>query len=344
MRAFSLLCLVMLVASPVWAQSVTARNQYKFARTFAERGDWKRGLEEIEKAIKADAHFADAVYLRGLCHFGLEQYPEAEKDFKQTIEWEPDFFPAWQQLGNLYLVTEQFDQAEKHFKSMMMVPRGSPVAHYCLGVLAYARKDLVKAEKEWKEALIGDPKMARARNNLGTLHLMGGRPEQALIEFREANDLEKENPLYLVNLAWALADSQQVGMARLRLKEAQEEANERHDIGFTAAALGAYLDKDYEKTVKLSDLALKENKELVQAALLKARALEALDKKSDARLVYEEILKSDPNIVEAEKALERLPKPEPEKAPETDETPEPDEVEEPAQSTDPTPAQTPQEK
>ncbi|MCA9790316.1 MAG: tetratricopeptide repeat protein [Candidatus Eremiobacteraeota bacterium] len=343
MRALSVVLLTMLLVAPVWAQSVTARNQYKFARTFAERGDWKRALEEIDKAIKEDPHFADAVYLRALCHFGLEQYPEAEKDFKQTIEWNPDFFPAWQQLGNLYLATEQYDQAEKHFKSMMMVPRGAPVAHYCLGVLAYVRKDLSKAEKEWAEAVAADPKMARAHNNLGTLHLMSGRPQQALREFREANDLEKENPLYLVNLAWALADNDQPGMARLRLKEAQEEANERHDVGFTAAALVAYLDKDYEKVVKLSDLALQENKELVQAALLKARALEALDKKSEARLVYEEVLKSDPNIGEAEKALERLPKPEPEKTPETEEAPQTDETPAP-EPVEPAPSETPQEK
>ncbi len=306
LKRWLIACLVLGFLSPLWAQTVGARNQFKVARTFFEGGNAQRALEEVNKALALDPLYDDAVWLRGLIYYDLEQFDEAEQDFLQVLEWQPQFLQAHQRLGMLYLVTEQWERGEKHFQKMQLVPGGKGAAFYCLGVIAYAQKDLEKAEGCWKQAVAADPKAARSYNNLGILHLLAGRPYEALAQFRTAVQRDDKNPFYLLNLSWALLECHQEGLARTRLEESQELANLRHDVGFVAAATLAYLDHEDPKAIKLCELALEKNDDFIHAYLLKGRALERQGKKELARLVFAQALDKDPNVVEAAKAVERL--------------------------------------
>lgn len=301
------LIFIMLLSAAVAAQSVAARNQYKVARGFAEKGDWQRAVEFADKALQESPNYVDALYLRGLSHFGLEQYDKAEEDLKAVVTQEPQFFPAYQHLGNLYLVTERYDEAEQHFQKMLMVPKAAPTANYCLGVVAYAKQDLAAAERFWQEALKVDNKMGRARNNLAQLRILGGRFNEAVIEAKEAVRLDPGNALYSLNLGWAYAEGGKLEEARKHLTETQHKADARHDVGFAATAMLAMLDKDYEKVQKLCARAIETNPDLLHAYLLAARAYEKQENSVKARETWLKVKELDPNVAEADKALERLP-------------------------------------
>lgn len=311
MRGFwAALVLLCLVAPPLGAQTVSARNQFKFARSFAEDGNWERALEEVDKALAEEPNYLDATYLKALCLLGLDRYEDSEKEFLKVLDHDPQFFNAYLNLGQLYLETEAFDKAEATFGKMMMLKNGKPTALYALGVVAYARGEPAEAERHWRNAQAMQPPEARLHSNIGAALKAQGKDQPALSEFREAARLEPESPRYLFNLAWQLNDLGHKDLALAELKKAERFIGEDASLGFAVKSLGALLEGKAEDALKLARSAQEQRPDLAQAVLLEARALEALQKPAEAREVYRRALEEDPNLLEAAAALERLPAPE----------------------------------
>jgi tetratricopeptide (TPR) repeat protein len=310
MKAKALLLLLALGAPlAARAQSVTARNKFKIGRSMFEKGHYKEALSILDEALKEEPMFPDAQYVEGLCYIGLDDYVKARKKLEYCIGLDPSFLPAHERLGEIYLRQNDYVHAKTTFAEMAKVPHGGPAATYCLGVIAYAQKDLPGAEKQWNEALKLDPKMARARNNLGVLHQMKEQHQMALADFKGAAMLSPENPAYLLNEAFeylALGDKAQV---RILCDRIQHLSDHRVEVGFCSVALKDYADEQWAKCATFCDSALARDPDLTEALLLKARALQKQSKTEAARAAYEAALKSDPNLITASKALAAMKPP-----------------------------------
>jgi tetratricopeptide (TPR) repeat protein len=304
--------LLVLLGLPACSQPVGARNKYKIARGYFQRGEYAKAVEYFESTIQEDAGYLDAHYMLGLTYFGMENYPKAEEKLTYVIALDPQFVQAYQYLGQVYVAQKKFEAAKKHFHKMSTVPGGGPAAQYCLGVVAYQEKNLAAAEKFWVEAARLDPKDGRSRNNLGVLRSSEGKHGEALVQFQLASKLAPENPGYLVNEAAELIELQRLDQARAKLTRAGKLADTRHDVGFMAEAWLAKLDGKWDAVVNHCDSCLKRNPDYTQAWLLKAQALEHLKKPEEAVQAYTKALESDPNLKEAELSLARL-QPEPKK-------------------------------
>ena len=301
----------LLLTGFVWGQPVSAKNKYKLARSQAEKGEWKKAVDYCDQALKEAPNYLDAIYLRGLANFGLGNHDKAEKDLKVVVEEDPEFFEAFQQLGNLYLATGRFEDAEAHFQKMLMVPKGGPTARYCLGVVYYAQSDFEKAENNWREAIKMEPSMARAHHNLGVLLMLQDKPRLALASLRTAVNLDDTNLMYMFNLAWALHESKLKSQTLERLRKVMFAAGRTSDggaFGFAAKALESYVDGDFARARDHATAALNINPKFLQMILLKARLLEKADKKEEALKSYEEVLEIDANVKEAKEAVMRLQK------------------------------------
>jgi len=319
-RRLVLLCLMMLSCCGwLWAQPVGARNKYKIARGYFQRGDYPKAVEFFESTLKEDASYIDAHYMLGLTYLAMENYPKAEEKLNYVTALDPQFVQAYQYLGQAYVAQKKFEEAKKTFQKLHSVPGGGTAAQYCLGVVAYQEKNLSSAEKYWTEAARLDPKDARSRNNLGVLRSSEGKHGDALVQFQMASKLAPENPAYLLNEAMELVALNRLEQARKQLTRVSKLADQRHDVGFLAEAVTAKLDNKWEAVVNHCDSCLKRNADYTQAWLLKAQALEQLKKPSEAVQAYEEAIKSDPNLKEAEQALAKLkaalPSPSPSAAP-----------------------------
>lgn len=307
MRAYLLFFLLLLgLAWPAAGQPVGARNKYKIGRGFFQRGEYARAAESFESTIKEDASYLDAYYMLGLTYYAMKNYAKAEEKLNYVITFDPQFLQAYQYLGEVYVVQKKYDVAKKHFAKMAMVPGGGPAAQYCLGVVAYNEKNLATAEKCWTEAARLDPQDARSRNNLGVLRSSEGKHGEALVHFQLAAKLKPENPAYLLNETMEMVALNRNEQARKNLARVTKLADQRHDVGFLAEAVGARLDGKWEKVVNLCDSCLKRNADYTQAMVLKAQALEELKKPKEALEAYQAALESDPNLREVEAAVTRL--------------------------------------
>ena len=77
-----------------------------------------RNLEAITDLTKGiELKPTENKYLfRGNCHFELEEYDLAIKDYSSAIEINPEFYKAYYNRGYLYRRIDQFDNAEKDLK------------------------------------------------------------------------------------------------------------------------------------------------------------------------------------------------------------------------------------
>lgn len=310
MRVVVAALLLLVLATPVLAASVSAQQDYKQARVLATSGKWQEALEVLERVLADDAMYVDAVYLAGLCHMALEQYDRAEVRLKRTTELKPDFFPAWQYLARLYLATKQKQKARETLGAMGRLKGGAPESHYGFGVLAWMDQDLAAAEKEWREAIRLDPQMAKAHHNLGILYLEKMDRARALSDLQDAVRLAPDHPLYRYTLGALQLDMgrKTEGMQNLDRVRSQTD---RPDVANLALATQMLANGHPEQAEKAAARALEANSELTTAMVVRAKALEALNRLPEARELFERALADDPNLREARQALERIPPPTP---------------------------------
>lgn len=310
-RTFTLtLLLLACLFGSAQAQSIPALQDYKLGRVLASGGRWEEALVALERALKEDRDYPDALYLAGLCHANLEQYDRAIERLKRVTELRPEFFAAWGHLSRLHVIQKQYDQAGEVLGALGKVRGGAPESHYGFGVLAWAQNRLEVAETEWREAIRLSPGMAKAHHNLGILYREKQERARALSALQDAVRLDPESPLYRLSLGWLQVDmgNRVDGMANLDRVRSQTE---RPDLASLALAVQMLLHGHPEPAEKAAARALEANPELTLALVLRARALEALQRPSEARALYEQALEQDQTLGEARRALERIPAPEP---------------------------------
>ncbi len=338
--------LVCVSVLPLQAQTVTSVQDYKLARVLASGEHWAEALVPLERALKEDPDYPDALYLAGVCHLALKQYDKAEPRLKRVTELRPEFFTAWGYLAQMYVVQKQYDKARETLGALGKVKGGAPESHYGFGVLAWAEGHLDVAETEWREAIRLRPEMPKAHHNLGVLMRERGDRVRALSALRDAVRLDPENSLYRFNLGLEQMETGNKvdGMANLDRVRAQTE---RPDLANLALAVQMLLNNHPEQADKAASRAYQANPDLTAALVIRARALEALKRPEEARTLYEQALAEDSTLGEARRALQRIPapatSPEGPAGPQVSPSPEPAPVpqDQPAPEVAPTPSPAP---
>lgn len=303
--AVYIVALVMLLSAASWAQSVSGSQNYKLARTYASSGRYAEALTVLDQALKTDPGYADALYLAGICHLALDQYDKALPRLKKLTEVAPDFMSGWGLLTNVYVKLKQYDQATDTIASLAMAKGGKPESHYLAGVVAWLQGDLKKAEQDWRLAIGAKHDMAKAHHNLGILLQTKGDRVRALSSLSEAVRLAHDSALYRLNLGLLQLDmgNKIEGMANLDKVRSQAD---RQDLAMLALAHQMLYNSHPEQAERAATRAIEANKDLTDAYMVKAKALEALKKLPEAKACYERVMADDVNNLEAKKAVERL--------------------------------------
>ncbi|PKP56543.1 MAG: hypothetical protein CVT88_10080, partial [Candidatus Altiarchaeales archaeon HGW-Altiarchaeales-1] len=148
----------------------------KDAREFLNRGNLFYNLNEFEeaekeyrKAIRINPNYAGAHNNLGLLLQNLKRYKEAEKEYREAIRINPNLAGAHYNLGRLLQNLKRYEEAEKEYKEAIRINPNLADAHNNLGVLLQNLKRYEEAEKEYREAIRLNPDYAGAHNNLGVL-------------------------------------------------------------------------------------------------------------------------------------------------------------------------------
>jgi tetratricopeptide (TPR) repeat protein len=190
----------------------------------------KKTVKEFEKGIEAD-------------HKGKPD--EAAEHYQKALSFSPNFYPAHNNLGSVYLGKQNFDAAQAEFEAALKTNQNDVEAYFNLANVLLMTKRYPEAEREIDEGLQRRPDSAFGHFLQGLLYSRLGRDELAEKGLQSALQLDPKMPqayLQLVNLylqqkrtADAIAeleaylkvfpDSPLSARARESLKRLQTEAN-----------------------------------------------------------------------------------------------------------------------
>ncbi len=183
---------------------LTMRNgkNYKDETTF-----WAKGLETSPHSAKV--HFQMGAY------YQIEgRSAEAENEYKQAIELNPDMPDVHNNLGKLLIAKEQYDEAEKVLLTEIGI-KPNPVAYYNLATVYELKGNISEAKKYINKALEMNLNYADALVDLGILYAREKNFDKALDLCRQTLVADPENKLAYKNITL-------IYLAKKQLKEAKE--------------------------------------------------------------------------------------------------------------------------
>lgn len=297
-------------------------------------GEWQAELGEVDKALKSwlEAQRVGAqvsVIVERLERFSLAELNDWTKalicrakaiECVKTGRW-ADAFKYYQELleidgyvatateykeaGAIALNARVLDQAEKWLNiAQAELPEDIDVA-LNLGNVAQFRKQVVKAEEQYRRVLELNPEMPEAHNNLGVVLKNSDRPKEAEIHLREAIRLRETYAAAWNNLGLSLQLQGRLEEAELALRRGLELEPEDADLTMN---LGAVLGQQgrrseaetyYEKAARLAP---------DNAIVLCNLGVNAFEKKnySHAKECYEKAITADPKWMPARNNLAAL--------------------------------------
>lgn len=299
--------LIFMLAGPLFAQGVNARNLLKMARSSAEAKDWAKARDYANQALQEEGGYLDAYYMRAFAYRELGEKKKSEEDFREVIRRDPQFLPTYGALADMYMSDKEWDKAEKVFTDLGQQNDGAKWASYYRGVMAYMRGDLKKAESQWKDTLAKDVNFAQASHNLGALAMARGENPRALSLFLEALEKKPQNAMYRFHVAWAQEKLGQGAKAQEGLKAIMNENSDNQQFWLLARALDQILRGQSETALKVLDTVTKDYPSSLDGWVLKGRAAIAVGKLDLAREALTKAKELDPHFGEIDTLMAKLP-------------------------------------
>jgi tetratricopeptide (TPR) repeat protein len=163
----------------------------------------KKALKEYERGIDAErkghrdeaiAHYQSALKIApeyypahnnlGSLYLSKADFKSAEEQFQETVRLDQNDAQAYFNLGNVFLLKGQFTQAEAAVASGLQRRPDSAFGHFLHGCLDLRTGKLPEAEKDLRTALQLDATMWQAHLQLVSLYLQEQQRHQAITELQ----------------------------------------------------------------------------------------------------------------------------------------------------------------
>jgi Flp pilus assembly protein TadD len=125
-----------------------AVDLYEKALASAQKGDGKKAVEQLTKAIEIHPQFALALTELGVQHLKLGQPDKAAEALQSAVKIMPDEFSPRLNYGIALLNQKKFTEAEEQLRLALKKNDKAPTAHMYLGIVLISQKNLDEAEKE----------------------------------------------------------------------------------------------------------------------------------------------------------------------------------------------------
>jgi tetratricopeptide (TPR) repeat protein len=124
----------------------------------------KNAIQEYRRGLKAEKHGKGRA---------------AIKHYEKAIAIAPDFYPARNNLGCLYLSDGDFAAAQQEFERAIQSNRNAPEPYFNLAYIHLLKKDYAQAEQGTRQGLQRQPRSAFGQFVLGATLSRTGRQQEA---------------------------------------------------------------------------------------------------------------------------------------------------------------------
>ena len=158
--------------------------------------EYQKGLETEQKGKpdEAAAHYLDALKIApdyypahnnlGSIYLGRHDFKSAEEQFRDAVRLDQNDSQAYFNLGNLYLLTGRYPESESALASGLQRSPDSAFGHFLQGQLWSRTSRYLEAEKDLREALHLDPAMWQAHLQLVNIYLQQKQRDNAINELQ----------------------------------------------------------------------------------------------------------------------------------------------------------------
>jgi tetratricopeptide (TPR) repeat protein len=151
--------------------------------------------QSIDTLLAAYPRSARACQALAENYFVLRQMPEAEKQYQQALELQPDTPNLHLELGQVYAMTSRWPQAEQQFRAEVKLRPGNAEAAYRLGEALLQQGKSRESRKELERADRLQPQMPETLYAMGKAAALDGDAAASEKAWINLLGIEKEGPL-----------------------------------------------------------------------------------------------------------------------------------------------------
>ena len=170
-----------------------------------KNGDYKQAIQIFAPLLKAESADAPERYrltvLLGMSHYGLAEYAAAVPFLEQASKSDPQNLNLLLTLAHSCLLSSQFPCVLDAFHQMVALNADSAEADMLVGEALDEMKDRIGATREFRAAILANPKEPNVHFGLGYLLWMEGQTEEATQQFQAELDNDPEHLQAMLYLA-----------------------------------------------------------------------------------------------------------------------------------------------
>ena len=205
------------------------------ARLLGADRKFEEALVAANAALAADARVADAHYVSGTIHLGLNKLDDARKAFAEVLRLNPGNSPAQLQLSRLEFSQGRLDAAVEYAQQAVNSQPNNVDARLALAKAFIGRQDFGRAEAELVQLTASFPKVPAVHVQAGVLSLMRGNTAAARRSFERTLTLDRDNVEAIKGLVVLDLATRNTTGAEARIKAALDKNPSRADLLMTAA-------------------------------------------------------------------------------------------------------------
>jgi Flp pilus assembly protein TadD len=163
---------------------------------------------ETTEALRLTPDSAELHFRRGTAFNALSRPLEARDALVTSTTLNPNFAPAWLNLGNACMDLDDLTTAEAHCRHALHLDPALIEAHVSLGFILTSQGRLTEAATTLEHAIHLDPNNVHAHWNLATTALLAGDLPRGFAEYewRKRHDLFRRDFINLPGPIWDGAD------------------------------------------------------------------------------------------------------------------------------------------
>jgi tetratricopeptide (TPR) repeat protein len=192
-----------------------------------DQSNLQPGVELLQRALsQVLVKHPEPYFELAEAQVALGRSQEARKNYLQTLELDPAFVQAENNLGNLLVNAGEINAAIKHYRRALQLDPDFAAVHTNLGLALLAQKDLPAAERAFRQAIAVDSMDASAHRDLGATLLLQEKMDAARAALETALALSPSDPKAHNNLGLVLVAQGKQKEGIVHLKYALRHGNE----------------------------------------------------------------------------------------------------------------------